>query len=74
MMLKIEYFAETVAPGVQPPTLWESSGDFATYNDVLTEARQTAKGIEAHSFVIEWSSGTSDRYVRDGDVWRRLDD
>jgi hypothetical protein len=72
MMFKIGYLGEPFAPDVQAPTLWESNGEFATYSDVLTEARQTANGIQAHSFVIEWSSGTTDRYVRDGDAWRRL--
>jgi hypothetical protein len=73
MMLKIGYFAEPFASGVQPPTLLDSSGDFATYNDVLIVARQTANDVQAHSFVIEWPGGTSDRYIRNGDEWRRLD-
>jgi hypothetical protein len=75
MMLKIGYFAEPFAPGVKPLSLpiLAGSGEFATYNDVLIVARQTANDVQAHSFVIEWPGGTSDRYIRNGDVWSRLD-
>jgi hypothetical protein len=70
MMLKIGYFAEPSAPGVQPAVLWVASGDFATYNGALLTAHQTAGDLHAHSFSIDWPGGTSDRYVRDGNGWR----
>jgi hypothetical protein len=70
MMLKIGYFAEPSAPGAKPAVLWVASGDFATYSGVIGAARQTAQDLEAHSFSIDWPSGASDLYFRDGEGWR----
>ena len=73
MLLKIGYFTEPSAPGVEPETLLLASGVFDTYNDALLTARQTARDLEAHSFSINWPGGTRDRYVKDGDGWRLKD-
>ena len=70
MMLRIGYFAEPSAPDVRPTVLLAVSNQFGTYGDALVTAQQTARDLEAHSFSIDWPSGTSDRYFKDGDGWR----
>jgi len=70
MMLKIRYLAEASAPGAKPAVLLAVSGQFAAYGDALLTAQQSAPDRDAHSFTIDWPSGTSDHYFRDGDGWR----
>jgi len=73
MTVTIAYFAEPSVPGVQPANLSIAEGDFATHEEALIKARHTADGLQAHSFVIDFSDGTSERHVRDGDGWREDD-
>jgi hypothetical protein len=73
MAVIIGYFAEPLAPSVQPANLYIASGEFATYDEALITAHRTADQIQAHSFVIDFADGTSERHVRDEDGWRRLD-
>ena len=73
MTVTIAYFAEPSAPGVQPANLSIAESDFATHEEALKKARHTADRLQAHSFVIDFQDGTSERHVRDGDGWREDD-
>lgn len=70
MAVIIGYFAEASAPSVQPANLYIASGEFATCEEALITAHHTADRLLAHSFVIDFADGTSERHVRDGDGWR----
>jgi hypothetical protein len=59
MILTIAYFAEPSTPDAQPA--------------ILTVARSTADQLQAHSFVIDFPDGTTERHVRDGERWREKD-
>jgi hypothetical protein len=72
-MLTIGYFAEPSAPGAQPANLTVANSGFATHAEALITAQGTADRLQAHSFVIDFPDGTTERYVRDGAEWR-LDD
>ena len=73
MILTVGYFVEPSAPGAQPANLTVANSDFATYSEALTTTRDTADQIQAHSFVIDFPDGTTERHVRDSDGWRRDD-
>jgi hypothetical protein len=70
MLVTIGYYAEPSAPGVQPANLLVANGNFATRDDALLTARTTAEQLQAHSFIIDFPDGTSERHVRDGEKWR----
>jgi hypothetical protein len=73
MILTIGFFAEPSAPGAQPANLTVASGGLTTLSDALITARQTADQIQAHSFVIDFPDGTTERHIRDSEGWRRDD-
>jgi hypothetical protein len=73
MILTIGFFAEPSAPGAQPANLTVASGGLTTHTDALITARHTADQIQAHSFVIDFPDGTTERHIRDSDGWRRDD-
>jgi hypothetical protein len=73
MAVIIGYFAEPSAPSIQPANLYIASGEFATCEEALITAHHTAHRLQAHSFVIDFADGTSERHVRDEDGWRRED-
>ena len=73
MILTIGYFAEPSTPGTQPAILTVANGNLATHSEALTAARNTTDQLQAHSFVIDFSDGTTERHVRDGDGWREND-
>jgi hypothetical protein len=73
MILTIGYFAEPSAPGAQPANLTVANSGFATHNEALMTARGTADLLQAHSFVIDFPDGTTERHVRDGEGWREKD-
>jgi hypothetical protein len=73
MILTIGYFAEPSTPGAQPAILTVANGGFATHSEALITARNTADRLHAHSFVIDFPDGTTERHVWDGDGWREKD-
>ena len=73
MILTIGYFAEPSTPGAQPAILTVANGGLATHSEALATARNTADQLQAHSFVIDFPDGTTERHVRDGDGWREKD-
>jgi hypothetical protein len=73
MILTIAYFAEPSTPGAQPAILTVANGGLATHSEALTTARNTADQLQAHSFVIDFPDGTTERHVRDGERWREKD-
>ena len=73
MILTVGYFAEPSTPGAQPATLTVANGGFATHSEALITARNTADQLRAHSFVIDFPDGTTERHVWDGDGWSEKD-
>jgi hypothetical protein len=73
MILTVGYFAEPSTPGAQPAILTIANGGFATHNEALITARNTAERLQAYSFVIDFPDGTTERHVRDADGWREND-
>jgi hypothetical protein len=73
MILTVGYFAEPSAPGAQPANLTVANSSLATYSEALTTARDTADQLQAHSFVIDFPDGTTERHVRGDDGWGRDD-
>ena len=67
MILTVGYFAEPSTPGAQPAILTVANGGFATHSEALVTARNTADQLQAHSFVIDFPDGTTERHVRDRD-------
>jgi hypothetical protein len=70
MILTIAYFAEPSTPDAQPAILTVANGGLATHSEALATARNTADQLQAHSFVIDFPDGTTERHVRDGERWR----
>jgi hypothetical protein len=73
MILTIAYFAEPSTPDAQPAILTVANGGLATHSEALATARNTADQLQAHSFVIDFPDGTTERHVRDGERWREKD-
>jgi hypothetical protein len=73
MTLTVGYFAKPSTPGAQPAILTVANGGFATHGEALITARSTADQLQAHSFVIDFPDGTTERHIRDGDGWREND-
>ena len=73
MILTVGYFAEPSTAGAQPAILTVANGGFATHSEALMTARITADQLQAHSFVIDFPDGTTERHVRDEDGWREKD-
>jgi hypothetical protein len=62
MILTVGYFAEPSTPGAQPANLTVANSGFVTHAEALTTARHTADQIQAHSFVIDFPDGTTERH------------
>ncbi len=73
MILTVGYFAEPSTPGARPANLTVANSGFVTHAEALATARHTADQIQAHSFVIDFPDGTTERHIRDSDGWRRDD-
>jgi|SRR5580700_3339751 hypothetical protein len=73
MILTIAYFAEPSTPDAQPAILTVANGGLATHSEALATARNTADQLQAHSFVIDFPDGTTERHIRDGERWREKD-
>jgi hypothetical protein len=73
MILTVGYFAEPSTPGAQPSILTVANAGFATHSEALVTARNTADQLQAHSFVIDFPDGTTERHVRGGEGWREND-
>jgi hypothetical protein len=69
MILTIAYFAEPSTPGAQPAILMVANGGLA-HSEALATARNTADQLQAHSFVIDFPDGTTERH---GERWREKD-
>ena len=61
MILTIAYFAEPSTPGAQPAILTVANGGLA-HSEALATARNTGDQLQAHSFVIDFPDGTTERH------------
>jgi hypothetical protein len=73
MILTIAYFAEPSTPDAQPAILTVANGGLATHSEALATARSTADQLQAHSFVVDFPDGTTERHIWDGERWQEKD-
>ena len=77
MKLSIRFFADPSGTNVLPLPLAYPVGEFDTVEKArkIAFADATRPGAYAYSIIIESADGgpISERWVRDGDQWRRAD-